>query len=130
MTVYKKKVSTSDPRFQDRATIISGMTEDFRLDRSQKVSIIPVPNSVVLCNSCNDNIYSEECKFQYDSDNQVCGLPSNPLPCRPSTCANYKPKETFGFLIFFDKRDVKADRPYDFYCNQCVERHFPEAIEV
>lgn len=90
MTVYKKRVSTRDPRFKNRATII--MTP-----HSQ--TTIPVDDTEVICNSCNGNIYNPE-------------------------------EETFGWLIYFDKRSIKADRPYDFYCDECTNRSFPKAIEV
>jgi len=90
MVVYKKRVSTRDPRFRNRNVTI--MTP-------KSLDIIPVEDTEVICNSCNSNIFDIE-------------------------------KETFGWLIYFDKRDVKADRPYDFYCDKCVNRSFPKAIEV
>lgn len=67
--------------------------------RPKQLDIIPIDDTVVLCNSCNGNIYSKD-------------------------------KETFGWLIYLDKRDVKADRPYDFYCDDCTKRSFPKAIEI
>lgn len=62
---------------------------------------IYVPDNEVICNSCNKNIHDEE-----------------------------EALDTFGWLIYFDKRDVKADRPYDIYCDECCARVFPKAIEV
>ncbi len=90
MTVYKKRVSTKDPRFKNRnITIMTPASE----------TVIPVQDTEVICNSCNKNIYNPE-------------------------------TETFGWLIYFDKRSAKTDRPYDFYCDECVNKHYPDAIEV
>jgi hypothetical protein len=116
--VYKKKVSTHNPRFQGKQTVIASARE---------VTVIPIPDEEVICNSCNGNIYSEECKYKSECDvakRVPCFINSNKV------CLKYEPKETFGWLIYFDKRDVKADRPYDFYCDQCTTRNFPKAIEV
>jgi len=39
-------------------------------------------------------------------------------------------KETYGWLIYFSKQDLKNDTPYDFYCDNCVQKLFPKATEV
>lgn len=46
--VFCRGVSTSDARFRDRATVISS--------GGDMVARIPVPDSVVLCNGCNQNV--------------------------------------------------------------------------
>jgi len=46
--VYAKKVLTTDSRFKGRAVTILAADD---------ASVIPVPDSVVLCNGCNKNIY-------------------------------------------------------------------------
>jgi len=48
--VYAKKVKATDPRFKDRAIGIYS---------SGSASEIPVPDTVVLCNGCNKNIYPD-----------------------------------------------------------------------
>ena len=96
MPVYKKRVSTRDPRFKNRTIGIYSVNDDWK---PTDATIIPVEDTEVICNSCNENIYNEE-------------------------------EETFGWLIYFDKRDVKKDRPYDFYCDECTQKRFPKAIEV
>lgn len=48
--VYAKKVQTTEPRFKDRAITVSS---------SRDSSKISVPDTVILCNGCNSNIYPE-----------------------------------------------------------------------
>ena len=47
MPVYAKRVLSSNPRFNNREIVIAAPGIENR---------IPVPNDVVLCNGCNDNI--------------------------------------------------------------------------
>jgi len=48
--VYTKKILTTDPRFKGRAvTLLS----------PENKTVIPVPDSVILCNGCNKNIYPD-----------------------------------------------------------------------
>jgi len=61
---------------------------------------IPVADTEVICNSCNRNIHN----------------PDDP--------------ESYGWLIYLDKRSVKRDQPYDIYCDACTKRSWPKAIEV
>lgn len=51
MAVYTKKVSTTDPRFAGR--INSVIATGYRADAL-------MPDSVVLCNGCNHNIWPNE----------------------------------------------------------------------
>lgn len=48
MTVYAKKVQSSNPRFQGREIVVGSA--------NYGESRIPIPDSVVLCNGCNQNI--------------------------------------------------------------------------
>ena len=48
--IYAKKVETTDSRFKDRNIILTS---------SEHENVIPVPDTVVLCNSCNRNIYPD-----------------------------------------------------------------------
>ena len=52
MTVYAKKVSTTDPRFSGRSIDVFGVPEQY--------TSIPVPDSSVVCNGCNENLYPDE----------------------------------------------------------------------
>lgn len=51
MPVFTKKVSTTDPRFHGRQSLIVSPRE---------AVAIGVPNNVVLCNGCNENIHPHE----------------------------------------------------------------------
>ena len=51
MPVYKKLTKTTDPRFGNRSIDIFTPMEG---------SSIPVPDNVVLCDGCNENIYPED----------------------------------------------------------------------
>lgn len=51
LVVYKKKVKTSDQRFQARS--ISIVTES-------SLDVIPIDDAEVICNSCNGNINGRE----------------------------------------------------------------------
>lgn len=89
MPVYAKKVQSSNPRFLNREIIVATpMTQDR----------IPVPNNVVLCCGCNQNIHEME-----------------------------KPE---GYLVYFGKRELQHDRPYDIYCYGCLKNYFPKVIMV
>jgi len=62
MTVYVREVSSVEPRFQGRSITITG---------ESLVTTIPVPNTVVLCNGCNQNIYPNNTYLVYLSKNDV-----------------------------------------------------------
>lgn len=49
--VYIKKVSTTDKRFGNRAIEICAGSTPIKLPQ------IPVPDTVVLCDGCNTNVY-------------------------------------------------------------------------
>lgn len=63
--VYAKEVETTDQRFKGRDVVVSSQAD---------VAVIPVPDTEVLCNGCNRNIYPErgflvylnECELKYD----------------------------------------------------------------
>lgn len=84
MSVYAKRVESSHPVFQNRKSMLATLNE---------ITIIPVPNSITLCDGCNQNI--EE-----------------------------------GYLVYLDKRELKANRPYDYYCSKCLQKYFPKVIIV
>lgn len=89
--VMFKKVTTSDPRFHNKAIRI--ISED------EEVSI-PVPDDVVLCGGCNENIHDPE------------------------------KDECIGYLIYTSKQGVQQDAPYDVFCESCFKEFFPKAMEI
>ena len=60
--IYAKEVETTDQRFKGRDVVISS---------SIATSTIPVPDAVVLCNSCNRNIYPEKGFMVYLSKKEL-----------------------------------------------------------
>ncbi|GAJ02754.1 unnamed protein product, partial [marine sediment metagenome] len=32
-----------------------------------------------------------------------------------------------GYLIYLGKKEMAKDQPFDFYCEDCTRRYFPEA---
>jgi len=48
--IYAKKVQTTEPRFKDRAIVISFAGGSYKT---------LIPNTTVICNGCNGNIYPE-----------------------------------------------------------------------
>jgi len=86
MPVYKRLVKTTDQRFGNRS---------INIYTSKEAASIPVPDTIVLCDGCNENIY---------------------------------PKD--GYLIYLGKRELNKDLPYDFYCSNCANKYFPDAILV
>jgi len=59
MTIYKKKVSTLDPRFHRREIQITGV-ENTPIGIDVTTDVIPVTDDVVVCNGCNGNIWSPD----------------------------------------------------------------------
>jgi len=58
MPVYAKKALSNHPRFQDRETVV--MVPMVGSSYPTEVTRIPIPNNVVLCNGCNQNISEME----------------------------------------------------------------------
>ena len=84
--IYVKKVQTTDSRFANRGISITS---------SGGHTSIPVPDTEVICNGCNRNIYPDD-----------------------------------GYLVYLSKQELDKDRPYDFYCINCMKEGFPKAKEV
>jgi len=95
--VFVKKIATDNQRFTGRATHIY-TAGDHGLEHEHS---IPVPDTVVLCNGCNQNLYKEP-------------TPDDPEP-------------GYGYLVYLDKRSLAKDQAYDIYCNGCRLRYFPKA---
>lgn len=43
-----------------------------------------------------------------------------------SNIASAEKKE--GYLVYLSRRELDADRPYDLYCQHCVQKYFPKAV--
>jgi len=57
MPVYAKKVKSNDQRFQGREIMVASANPAYgNIEQSR----IPVPNNVVLCGGCNQNISEME----------------------------------------------------------------------
>ena len=54
MTVYAKATKRSDPIFQGRVQTVAALNSDLSIGRV--LSRTPIPDSVTLCNGCNENI--------------------------------------------------------------------------
>lgn len=37
---------------------------------------------------------------------------------------------SYGWLVYLDKESADLDRPYDVYCDCCVNEYFPKAKEI
>jgi len=91
--IYKKRVSTKDPRFKGRVIMfVDALGQDS----------IPIDDTSVICNGCNRNIFD----------------------------ILHPEKETFGWFIYLSKAELKADKPYDIYCDDCTRERWAKAIEV
>jgi len=53
MAVYAKKTTNKNPIFHNRVNSIATMDENWRVELKVE---IPIPDSLVLCNGCNENI--------------------------------------------------------------------------
>ena len=60
--IYAKEVETTDQRFKGRDVVMAS---------SIATSVIPVPDTVVLCNGCNRNIYPEKGYLVYLSKQEL-----------------------------------------------------------
>jgi hypothetical protein len=100
-----------------------------------EATIIPISDTVVLCNGCNGNIYSDDrvmCPTHGEQKLWYYRILENYNPIRVcNTChQDLLPIETFGYLIYLGKRELAKDQPYDFYCEDCTKHSFPKAIDV
>ena len=50
-----------------------------------------------------------------------------PVPDSVVLCNGCNKNVSEGYLIYLDKRNWKADLPYDIYCEKCVSEYFPKA---
>jgi len=91
MTVYAKATKSSGPIFHGRVQTIATLNSDLSIGRV--ISQDPIPDSLTLCNGCNENMAE-------------------------------------GYLVYLSKANLKANRPYDYYCQECLDRYFPKAQKV
>jgi len=50
-------------------------------------------------------------------------VPDDVVLCNGCNC-NLHPEP--GYMVYLDKRELKADRPYDVYCLSCLKQYFPK----
>ena len=60
---------------------------------------------------------------------EVIPIPDNIVLCNGCNRNLYE-NGKLGYLIYLSKRELKADQPYDLYCEDCIKLYFPKAIEV
>jgi len=60
-----KVLLTQDPMFQSRVNRMYGGDS---FDALQLISAVPMPDSLVICNGCNENLYPGECCGIYIND--------------------------------------------------------------
>lgn len=56
--------------------------------------------------------------------------PDNVVVCDGCNANIAETEEKEGYLVYLGKEELDKDQPYDFYCSECVEVYFPEAILV
>lgn len=49
-----------------------------------------------------------------------------PVPDDVVLCNGCNENKAEGYLIYLGKRELKADRAYDFYCEHCLKSYFPK----
>lgn len=55
---------------------------------------------------------------------------SIPVPNDTVLCNGCNNNIEEGYLVYLDKRELKANHPYDIYCESCLKSHFPIRTEV
>lgn len=53
-----------------------------------------------------------------------------PVPDNVTLCNGCNHNIGQGYLVYLGKRELKANRPYDYYCKDCLEMYFPKYILV
>lgn len=53
----------------------------------------------------------------------IIPVPNNVVLCNGCN-KNLYPEQ--GYLVYLDKRELQADRPYDIYCSACLKKLFPK----
>ena len=70
--VYAKEVETTNQRFKDRDIVVSSAGySKVAAEAVGEASVIPVPDTVVLCNGCNSNLYPEKGFLVYLSKREL-----------------------------------------------------------
>jgi hypothetical protein len=54
-------------------------------------------------------------------------IPDNIVLCNGCNSNQAETEKKEVFLIYLGKRELKADQPYDCYCESCLKRYFPKA---
>ena len=51
---------------------------------------------------------------------------SIPVPDHLVLCGGCDTQVVAGYLVYFGKRELKADTPYDVFCKGCLPKYFPK----
>ena len=96
-----------------------------------KVGETKMPTYKIKVSARDPRFHNRKNIMLFASELDIIPVDDTEVICNSCNANIYDPDvETFGWLIYFDKRDVKADRPYDVYCEACTDKRFPKAIEV
>jgi hypothetical protein len=53
-----------------------------------------------------------------------------PIPDDVTLCNGCNQNIEEDYLIYLGKRELKADQPYDYYCERCLKSYFKGAVIV
>ena len=53
-----------------------------------------------------------------------------PVPNDITLCDGCNQNIPEGYLVYLGKRELKANQPYDYYCQNCLKSYFKKAIVV
>lgn len=53
-----------------------------------------------------------------------------PVPNNITLCDGCNQNIEEGYLVYLGKRELKQDRPYDYFCESCLNKYFPKHQKV
>ncbi len=86
--------------------------------------------------TCSPRFHNRHVAMVFGDESKVdeiswFGVEDDEVICNGCNVNVYSDKEeTFGWLIYLDRDALKNDEPYDFYCDDCVEKLWEKAVEV
>lgn len=57
----------------------------------------------------------------------IIPIPDNIVLCNGCNSNIHETESKQGYMIYLTKNDLRANRPYDVYCGECLKRYFPKA---
>jgi len=58
------------------------------------------------------------------------GTSTIPIPNNVTLCDGCNQNIPEGYLIYLGERELKANQPYDYYCESCLRSYFKRAVIV